>query len=284
MPEDGGGARALRRRWIVASAAVGAVICLLSFIVASFPYRDTLAAVLAPHQLRLTYAAQRASLPIGVTLTKVRLLSTASRPNQLLVEGDRLTLRPTLSSLLCGERAVHLSAAVYGGDLRATVVQHPDAVAMQFALDALDLARSRPLHQFEVELSGKLSAEGSTSLGAAIADDHAESAFSGREVILTVAPGFPAIALGQIEGRVTLEQGTMNFEQVQSRGGDFTLRADGAITLADELEASELHARIYLTPNPSGRAHFGFFLRFLPHPPSAGPYYIDGPLYAPSIH
>jgi type II secretion system protein N len=285
MPERGERTRPLRRLWVIAGAGVASIICLLSFLVATFPYRDMLAAMLAPHRLKITYTGQRASIPIGVTLTDVRLLSTASHPNQLLMQGDRLTLRPTLGSLLLGGRSVHVSAALYGGEVRALIEQRPDSVALQFALDALDLARSQPLRQFDVELGGKLSCDGTAAVGgSSIDEDSADSSFTGHDVILRVAPGFPPISLGRVDGRATLDHGTLNFEHVQSSGGDFTLRADGALALADELKSSELHARVYLTPTPSGRAHFGFFLRFLPHPPSAGPYYIDGPLYAPSIH
>jgi len=275
----------IRRGWIIIGAGAGALFCLLLVLVASFPYRDTLSALLTPRQLKLTYATQQPSIPLGVTLKDVRLLSTATRPEQLLIASDSLTLRPTLSSILFGAPALNAVAAIYGGRFRATVEQRGALVATSFAFDGIDLASSQPLRQLDVGLDGSLSGTGTADLQSAmLADDHADLRFNGQSVVLHIADGFPPIALGAVDGRVLLEHGTLNFNQVESRGGDFALKADGALTLADDPGDAELHARVFLTPNPSGRDHFGFFLHFLPHPPAVGPYYIDGPLDAPSIH
>lgn len=275
----------IRRGWMIIGACIGALFCLLIALVASFPYRDTLTALLAPRQLKLTYSAQQASIPLGVTLKDVRLLSTATRPERLLLAGDSLTLRPTLSSLLFGAPALSAVAAIYGGRVRATVEQRGALVATSFAFDGIDLASSQPLRQLDVGLDGSISGTGTADLQSATpADNHADLRFNGQSVVLHVADGFPPITLGGVDGRVLLEHGTLNFIQVESRGGDFAIRADGALTLAEDPDDAELHARVFLTPNPSGRDHFGFFLHFLPHSPAAGPYYIDGPLDAPSIH
>ncbi|MGH7842790.1 MAG: hypothetical protein ACREQD_11015, partial [Candidatus Binataceae bacterium] len=119
--------------------------------------------------------------------------------------------------------------------------------------------------------------------GPRITDSSGAAAVAAREVTLEITHGFPLIHLGMISGRILLGGGAMTFQQLETHGGDLEARADGTIRLAPELDASTIAARLYLTPTASGRAHFGLFLKLLPHPPAEGPYYLRGPLYAPSL-
>lgn len=278
-------AQSFRSRWLIAAAIIGALLVFFAFLIASYPYKDTLARILAPYQLKLTYADQRMSLPWGVRFEDVTLSSTTSRPNQVLINGDRLILVPTLSSILLGTPGLRLKADVYSGTARATVLRKAQVVDLNFELESIDLASSQPLRQFGAALGGRLSSTGTAQLiSPALDDNRAAGTFDSHDVTVEIANGFPLIHLGSVSGRLILNDGVLTFQQLQAEGGDFAIKADGAIQLAPELADSEINARVFLTPAPSGRAHFGLFLRFLPHLPSAGPYYIHGPLTEPSVH
>lgn len=278
-------ARSLRSRWLIAGAIAAALLLFFSFLIASYPYNDTLAKLLAPYQLKLTYAGQRMHLPWGVRFDDVTLLSTASHPNQLLVKSDCLTMVPTLGSLLLGAPALRFEADLYSGTARATVLRHAQTVNLDFNLESIDLAASQPLHQLGAAIGGRLSSAGTAQLsGPAFDNSQAAGTFNSRDVTVRVVSGFPVIHLGSVDGKFILNDNVITFQQLEAQGGDFAIKADGAIQLAPELADSEIDARVFLTPAQSGRDHFGLLLHFLPHPPSAGPYYIHGLLTEPSVH
>jgi type II secretion system protein N len=284
MAEGGQHTQSQRSRWLIAAAIFAALLFFLAFLIASYPYKETVTKLLAPYHLKLTYADQQMSLPWGVRFDKVELLSTASRPNELLVSSNRLTMVPTLGSLLLGAPALRLQADLYSGTARATVLRDSQMINLDFRLESIDLAASQPLRQLGTALRGRFSSTGTARIsGPALDDNHAAGVFRSRDVTVEVAKGFPLIHLGSVTGRFILDNRMLTFQQLQAEGGDFTIKADGVLQLAPEIADSEIDARVFLTPAPSGRDHFGLFLRFLPHPPAAGPYYIHGPLTEPSI-
>src|SRR5438309_1794336 len=115
------GASRLSRRLIIGGVAGLGLLLFADFLIASFPYNDTFARLLAPYQLKLAYQEQHLSLPIGVELERVDLFSTAQQPNRLLLQSPALAVAPVLTSLLFGPPRLRLDARLYGGNLRATV-------------------------------------------------------------------------------------------------------------------------------------------------------------------
>ncbi len=133
-------------------------------------------------------------------------------------------------------------------------------------------------------LTGALSGKGSAEIqGAAITGDRGEATVRAEQVTLQITEGFPLIHLGEVTGHLLLSNGTLTFQDVETHGGDVDSRADGVIRLAPDLHLSTIEAQIALTPTPSGHDHFGLFFHMLPHPPDEGPYYVNGPLLAPTI-
>src|SRR5579863_9741285 len=99
----------MRGRSAAIACALLGVAVFASFLVADFPYDDTLTSMLAPYRLRLTYQSQRLSLPIGAKLTDVRLFSTAAGiDDEALLESPAVTLAPTLAALLLGRTGMHV--------------------------------------------------------------------------------------------------------------------------------------------------------------------------------
>jgi type II secretion system protein N len=277
----------MRGRWamIAASILLGATV-FAAFLVADFPYGDTLTALLAPNNLKLTYQSQRLSLPIGAKLTDVRLFSTLNNGDKPLLESPTVTLSPTIASLLFGRPGMHVRADLYNGDVRVTVHQHAGAVDLNFDLSRLDLGQIAPLKALGVVLHGNLSGTGTAQLnGPTLPDDHAKIAVSGDNLQLSVVNGFPAIHVGTLTGNIELEQGALKLSDVVAHGEDLDLTGDGTIQLGQTADDSTIDLTFTLSPTQSGRDHFGFFLKFMPHRPGRdSPYTVQGPLLSPSIN
>ena len=273
-----------RRAMIIAYVVIGAAV-FAAFLVADFPYGDTLTSMLAPYKLKLTYQSQRLSPPIGARLTNVRLFSTAGIDDEALLQSPAVTLAPTIASLLFGRPGIHVRADLYGGIVRVTLHQRAGAVDLNFSLDSLKLAESTPLKAFGAVLNGNLSGNGTAQInGPNLPDDRATMAVTGDNLAVSIVKGFPAIHLGTLTGNLQLEQGAIKLNGIVAHGADLDLEADGTIQLGESPDDSTIDLTLYLNPTQTGRDHFGFFLKLLPHPPGPdAPYSVQGDLRSPSI-
>lgn len=273
------------RSAMIACGLIGVAV-FAAFLVADFPYSDTLTSMLAPYQLKLTYQSQRLSPPIGAKLTDVRLFSTAGINDQALLQSPAVTLAPTLAALLLGRRAMHVRAELYGGTVQVTIYQHADSVDLNFDLASLKLAQSAPLKQLGVILDGNLSGAGTAHIGGpTLPDDGAAMAIAGDNLAFSVVRGFPAIHLGTLTGNLQLDRGTIKLTDIVAHGADLDLKGAGTIALGASPDDSTIDATFYLNPTQIGRNHFGFFLKLLPHPPGPdAPYSLQGYLQSPSIN
>ncbi len=274
-----------RGKWVIAAYGVFGLAVFVIFIAASFPYGDALSSLLAPYRMKLVYRSQHLSPPIGSRLEDVQLLSTAGPTPQLILRSPHLTLAPALESLFIGRPAMNLAAEIYGGTVRATVYQRGSATNLRFTLAGISLSESAPLRPLGAKLSGSVSGAGAAELiSPALPDDTAQITLDARNVVVEIADGAPPIGLGTVTGMLALENGTLTLHLVQANGGDLEVRAEGTIHLEPEdVAESEIEMRLSLAPTPSGRAHFGLFLKLLPHPPEEGPYDVSGPLLSPNI-
>jgi type II secretion system protein N len=278
--------RLIRGRSAMIAGALIGVAVFVSFLVADFPYGDTMTSILAPYQLRLTYQSQRLSPPIGARLTDVRLFSTAGGNDQPLIESPAVTLAPTLAALLLGHRGIHVRAELYGGTIRVALYQRSDAVDLNFSLDALNLAETEPLKQLGAIFNGNLSGSGNAHIaGPALPDANATMAIAGDNLAVSVVRGFPAIHLGTLTGNLRLDQGAIKLSDIVVHGSDLDLKGNGTIQVADNPDDSTIDATFSLIPTQNGLDHFGFFLKLLPHAPGPdAPYSVQGSLLSPSIN
>jgi len=269
---------------IVASALLGLAV-FAAFLVADFPYNDTLTSLLAPYNLKLTYESQHLSPPIGAELVGVQLFSTTGNGEEALLQSPAVTLAPTIASLLFGQPGMHVSANLYGGVVHVTVHQRAGAVNLDFNLSSLRLAQSAPLRSFGAIVKGNLSGNGAAQInGPLLPDDHATMAVNGDQIEVAVVDGFPPIHVGTLTGNLQLDQAALKLSGIVAHGDDLDLKADGTIQLGETLDDSTINLTFYLTPTQNGLDHFGFFLKMLPHPPGPdAPYTVDGNLLSPSI-
>ena len=280
-----GAPRSHRGLLMAAAYAIFGLVLFVAFLAGTFPYGDTIASMLKPLNLTLVYQKQRMHFPIGAKLAGVRLLSTASRPYQMVLQSPRVILAPTIGSLLFGRPGLRVRAEIYGGTVGATIHQRAGLADVAFTMDSLSLRRAEPLQQFGAEFDGMLSGAGTADLGSPdLASNTAHLALDGRGVTVRVIDGFPAMRLGVVTGVAALSDGTITLNDVEAHGDDAALEAQGTIQLAPDAADSTINLTVSLTPTPAGRNRFGLFINMLPHAPARGPYYINGPLMSPSVN
>jgi type II secretion system protein N len=276
----------MRRRLANVACAIIGVTVFASFVVADFPYGETLTTMLAPYQLKVTYQSQSLSPPIGAKLSDVRLFSTAdSDDDEPLLQSPVVTLAPTLATLLFGRRGIHVRADLYGGIVHITLYQHADTVDLDFDLNSLNLAQSAPLRHAGAVVNGNLSGSGTAHIGGPnLPDASGVMALAGSNLAVSIVNGFPPIHLGSLTANLQFDQRTVRLTDIVAHGADLDFKGSGTIQLGDSPDDSTIDATFYLVPTQNGRDRFGFFLKFLPHPPGPdAPYSVQGELRSPFI-
>ena len=265
----------------VAYAAIG-VALFLAFLLASFPYADTISGVLAPTGLRLTSRGQSMTFPYGLRMDGVMLDSPAD--GRAFFQSDTLRVTPALLSWLMGSPGVRISADAYGGNFDLRARRHGDATEVSFNGADLHLDAYTALRAMGVNLGGIVSGTGDAYLAQ-------NDLFADRGIVNLTASGAsyrifagtPALKLGDITAIVKLDRGKITIQQLESHGGDVTLSGRGVIELQPNIPDSEVAIRFQLATTPVGRQRLGFIMNFLPHPPNSTPYFLSGRLGFPSL-
>lgn len=290
-----------KRRLLLAGYGVFAAILFVAFVMASFPYADTISALVAPMRMKVVFQRKAMNFPIGARLGNVRLISIPDE--RLLLQSPDVTVSPGVAWFFLGRPSVRIRAQIYGGVIDAAIRQHARATIVNFDLDSLDLEhisreagklelpasgkgneQGDAAHQPGVVLSGELSGSGSAQvMGPDIIGGSASMILLGRNVKVTILNGLPPLELGVIRGKVLLVQGGAILQGVRADGPDGDLEANGEIQLAPDVANSTVDLTLTLTPTAKGRTSFGFLLNMLPHAPSEGPYHLQGALTAPSV-
>lgn len=276
------------RRYILRGAAYmifGAAL-FVAFLADTFPYGDTISAMLKPLNLMLVYRKQRMHFPIGADLADVRLLSTAEPPYHVVLRSPDVILAPTIASLLLGRPGLRVRAQIYGGGIDATIYRRKTIAGLVFTMDSLSLASIEPLRQLGMEFGGALSGAGTAEMieNADLSGDTAHLALDGTGVTIKVFDGLPPMRLGAVTGVAAMSDGAITLNDLEAHGDDVAIAARGTIQPAPELAESVVNLTVSLTPTSAGERRFGTLINMLPHPPARGPYYISGPLMSPSVN
>jgi len=297
--QHGGSAVRTRSRLMLAGYGVFAAILFVTFATTSFPYADTISALLAPMNMKVVFKRQAMRFPIGARLENVRLISTANE--QPLLQSPNVTVSPSVAWFLLGQPCVELRAQIFGGVVDATVRQRAGSTVVDFELESLNLAvmsggepnlgmqaagdeEADAPSQLGVVLSGELSGHGSAQLmGPEIIADTASIILHGREVKAVLVNGLPPLELGVVRGKAVLEHGVATLLDVTAYGSDGAFAASGRVQVRHDIAHSFIQFTFSLTPTAKGRAGFGFLLNMLPHAPNEGPYHLQGMLSSPSL-
>jgi type II secretion system protein N len=289
------------RRLRLAGYGVFAAILFFAFVTASFPYADTLSALIAPMSMKVVFQRQAMSFPIGARLENVRLISITNE--QTLLQSPGVTVSPGVVCFFLFRPCLRIRAQIYGGMIDVTVHQSARTTIVDSEFESLKLAHlSRTAGESEdrtsraegngqgdaplklgVTLSGELSGSGSARVtGQDLDAGNASMILLGRHVEAAVVNGLPPLDLGIVRGKVLVAQGVATL-QLRAYGSDGELEANGRIRLAPDIANSTVQITVSLTPTTKGRASFGFLLNMLPHAPGDGPYHVDGALRSPSV-
>ncbi|HLX36437.1 MAG TPA: type II secretion system protein GspN [Candidatus Binataceae bacterium] len=268
-------------RTVLAYVGFGAIL-FFAFLLATFPYADTLSGVLAPMGLRLTMRDQGVSFPFGIRLDGVVLDSPDGK--RQLFKSDSLRVTPAYLSMLLGTPGVSISADAYGGSFDLHARRSGDATTLSFSGASLHLENYPALRAMGLNLRATLSGDGNAyvtrnDLFADRGVFHVDAAGASYQIF----PGSRPLKLGEITASIHLDQGKLTIDQVDSHGGDLSISGRGVIELQPNLPDSTVAIKFQLATTPAGRATLGFLLNFLPHPPNAGPYFLSGTLAFPRL-
>ncbi len=270
-----------RTHALEAGYAGAGVVFFALFLVATFPYSDAVSNVLAPMGLGLKSGDQKLSLPFGVELEDVRLVSLTA-PGAPLLQSDRIKVAPALGSLLLLHPGVRARADLYDGIVSVSARRSGGGTQISFDLSSLNLARNRELASLGANLAGLLSGSGTMLLAA---DDPASQSgdlgLTATGVNLRVGTGMPAITLGNVNARLKLAGGALSLEQFRSSGGELTLDGQGTIRPASDWRQSPINLTVKMAFSPGAQSRLQFLLAMLPHLPGDEPYRILGTLGAP---
>jgi type II secretion system protein N len=265
----------------VAYAAMG-VLVFFAFLLATFPYTDTLTGVLEPMGLRFSSHGQGMSFPFGVRMDGVMLDSQVD--GRQFFQSDRLSVTPALLSWLMGSPGVRISADAYGGNFVLHAHRIGNATELTFSGADLHLESYPALHAMGVNLGGIISGNGDAYIAQDdIAADHGNIHLIASSASYRMFAGSPPLKLGDLTAIVKLDNGKVTIEQLESHGGDLTISGRGVIELQPNLPDSEVAIKFQLATTPVGRERLGFLLNFLPHPPNSTPYFLHGTLGAPGL-
>jgi len=264
-------------------AAFGAAVFIAS-LAATFPYAATLSALLRPLSLGFSSTGQGLSLPLGASLSDVRVVSLEPT-SPFEIESPDVTLAPALGALLLGEPGVRVHARLYGGTLGATVYGKGARIGISFALSDMGLARIAALRAMGGNVLGRLSGKGWAEV-----EDNDTAATSGEvkfhtdDLTIQVAEGFAPIRLGKVEGSLKLARGgALRISRLSGHGPDGTIRGQGTIRLGPDARQSRVDFALTIEPSAEGRKRLGVLFGLLPHPPGPRPYLLSGPLLTPTI-
>jgi type II secretion system protein N len=290
-----------RGRILLVGYGMFAVILFLAFVIASFPYADSISSLLAPMRIKLVFQKQAMSFPMGARLQNVKLISLAN--DHSLLRSSDVTVSPGLAWFFIGRVCLNVRANIFGGVVDATVRQRARTTTIDFELESLKLAwmsaggaepkvrsktknvgdSSNPFGLGQV-LSGEISGRGSAQLiGPDIMVASARMILYGRNIRALLVNGMRPLELGMVRAALVIEQGIATVQNVKVNGADGDLEADGEIQLAPDISNTTAQLTISLRPSTQARAAFGFLLNLLPHPPNEGPYHLEGVLSSPSL-
>ena len=255
----------------------------IAYLISTFPYSKTLTNVLAPMGLEVSSTSQRASFPFGAQLSDVRLISTRNAAINLLVESPAVTIAPSYLSMLTMHPGVRVKAALYDGVVNVTIRPTSLGTAINYDLDAVELARQQLWTIAGASTAGALSGTGNLLLSPDNVAQTGDGVLSATGLIVTSPFASSPIHLGDGHSKFKLDQGTLTIEQLTTSGGDLTLTAEGTILLAPDPAQSELAIQFTLSTAPAAASQLAVLLAILPHPPGPEPYHLTGTLAAPRI-
>jgi type II secretion system protein N len=293
--------RPTRKRSYLHPAGYGifAATLFAAFITTSFPYADTLSALLEPMELKMVCQRQDIKFPVGARLENVQLISTANR--QSLLQSPSVTVAPGIMWFILGQPCLEIRAQIFGGLIDVILRQRAGSTLVDFKLESLDLAlinrdkRNLQIqtagndedgwaYKFGVVMSGELSGRGSAQLmRRGIIGNNARILLLGHDIKASLVDGLPPIEFGVARAKVAVDQDLAILQEATAYGRDGDLAASGRLQIAQDIVHSFVQLTLSMRPSAKARTAFGLFFKMLPHDPNEGPFFLQGMLASPSL-
>lgn len=225
--------------------AIYAVLCLLIFSCALFPYH-----VVKPGIERGVGRALRSDVSIGTVTGRFPF---GLKLEDLRVGGETLapslTLRPALSGSLLGRLGLVITVNQARGSLEGIVrtsFKHPgDPLALKFTLEEFDIAPLKTLMRGGPEIAGMVTGKGRlASQRANFKDSQGEIDIACRNGQLPLnIPGMPlgAVSFTDLTFKAAMEKGRLEIRQMQISGNDVSGTLSGDVRLGMNVMTSELN-------------------------------------------
>jgi type II secretion system protein N len=180
--------------------------------------------------------------------------AAAAAPDNRIVL-DRVTAKAELFALLRGKKAFSFDVDAWGGNIEGRYETSADKVAVEAQLRGVDLGRSplRPLAGIQID--GKVARADLTFASAAkdYAKANGKLTLKGEDLQLkggeVQGVELPAMALGSLDGNVTIENGKATFETFQLKGQDVEAQIEGFVRLNAKLAGSTVSGKLKLKPS-----------------------------------
>jgi len=193
-------------------------------------------------------------------------------------------LRPAWGWLLLLRPGVSAHADAYGGTLSLAAHKSGNGAVLSLDADSVNLAMIHVFRSLGATLGGQLT--GYTSLAiypGSPTDDSGTMRFTATGFTVRLGETMPPLRLGNVEGKLKLDNGVIQVDQVKGSGGDVAIDGHGTIKLAQDWHDSQLALSFSLTPSTEARQRLAFLLNFLPHPPGPAPYRLNGTIASPVL-
>jgi type II secretion system protein N len=271
-----------RTRRLETAYAAAAVAMFLVVLVATFPYAQTVRAVLEPMGLSVSSTGQHYSFPFGARLDNVRVRSMTNPHAPLLFESESVRIAPSILWTLLLRPGISTSANAYGGTIAISAHRSGSATAVSFSTVGVKMESYGEVQRLGLRFGGTLSGAGSLMLTPDdLAADSGSISMDIAALSVSAPGGGQPVKLGDAHARLSLTSGIVKIEELKNKGGDIAVDGGGTIRLAPDWTQSPLAMRLTLVPTPQARQKLGFLMGLLPHPPGTQPYTLRGTLGAP---
>ncbi|HUA34283.1 MAG TPA: type II secretion system protein GspN [Candidatus Binataceae bacterium] len=270
-------------RLTYAAYAIIGLSIFFAFLAARFPYPQALSDGLAPMGYSITIGSQGYSFPFGAELDNVTV-APLSPPGAAVLSSPRVIVAPALLSILIFHPGLHVKADLYGGNINTVARPSAGGTLISFKLRNLQLANLKLLDVWGLGMAGALSGKGTAwvpPVNPVATSGNLE--LDAESVNLTPPPPLPAVAVGQAEATIGVQNQIVTIQNFKTSGGDIEISATGTVQLAADPRNSELDIQFTLNVTPDAQQRLAFLLAGLPHPPGPTPYQLTGTFQAPRI-
>lgn len=244
-------------RWLGLSLFSWVIFTISLFL--TFPsdaVRDRVVQEASKRGMQLRMESVDLAFPLGLSFHETYLILREPDPQAekpaVAIHIPKLTVRPSVFGLLTGKKAISFDAQLWGGKLSGKAGSSDEGGMIDARLRNLDLGQS-VLGAVGLQFEGKIEELRFEARGNHLADAEGELVLKGSDLVLNGGEvnhfSLPKVALGTLEGKITMGEGSAQIETFEANGEDITAQVEGSLRLSDRLTLSTLQTRLRFKPS-----------------------------------